>query len=189
LLGGGGEKWPNGPCEERRCKEAVSEEQSKSIKALAYRGAIRGIHEALNNRDVEKAVSFFADDATMIACEGIFKGREEIKRRFTWFLRQWSELKVTENKLILEGNRAAHEYVIEGTTREGKGRFPGVAIYAFGNGKVQQVHDYYDRLSIAQQLAKGWLARRIVSSIIERMEEGLHRRAVFFPYRLRFSQG
>lgn len=173
MPGGGGEKCLNGPCGERRCREAVSEEQSKSIKSLAYRGAIRGIHEALNNRDVEKAVSFFADDATMITGEGTFKGREEIKRRFTWFLQQWSELKVTENRLILEGNRAAHEYVIEGTTREGKGRFPGVAIYAFGNGKVQQIHDYYDRLSIAEQLAKGWLARRTVGSVTERMEKGL----------------
>ncbi len=173
MLVGGGDEWPNDLCEERRCKDAVSEEQSKSIKTLAYRGAIRGIHEALNSRDVEKAVSFFADDATMITREGIFNGREEIKRRFAWLLQQWSELRVTENRLILEGNRAAHEYVIEGITSEGKGRFTGVAVYAFGNGKVQQVHDYYDRLSIAQQLAKGWLARRTVGSITERMEKGL----------------
>lgn len=163
----------------------MSEERRKSIKTVAYEGAIRGIHEALNNRNVETAVSFFADDATMIVCEGTFKGRDEIKRRLTWFLQQWSDLKVTGKELILEGNSAASEYVIEGTTREGKGRFPGAAIYAFESGKVQQVHDYYDRLSIAHQLAKGWVARRIVSSIIERMEKGLHRRAVLFPYRLR----
>jgi ketosteroid isomerase-like protein len=167
----------------------MSEERRKSIKTLAYEGAIRGIQEALNSRDVEKAVSFFADDATMIVCEGTFKGRDEIKRRFAWLLQQWSDLKVTEKELILEGNHVAHEYVIEGTTREGKGSFPGVAIYAFGNGKVQQVHDYYDRLPIARQLAKGWVARRIISSVIEQMEKGLHRRAVLFPYRLRFSQG
>jgi len=166
----------------------MSEERRKSIKTLAYEGAIRGIHEALNNRNVEKAVSFFADDATMVVCEGTFKGREEIKRRFTWFLQRWPGLEVTEKGLFLEGNHAAYEYVIEGTTREDNGRFPGVAIYAFENGKVQQVHDYYDRLPIARQLAKGWVARRIVSSVIEQMEKGLHRRAIFFPYRLRFSQ-
>jgi ketosteroid isomerase-like protein len=163
----------------------MSEERRKSIKTLAYEGAIRGIQEALNSRDVEKAVSFFADDATMIVCEGTFKGRDEIKRRFTWFLQQWSDLKVTGKELILEGNRVAHEYVIEATTREAKGRFPGVAIYAFEYGKVQQVHDYYDRLSIAHQLSKGWVARTMVSSIVERMEKGLRRRAVLFPYKLR----
>jgi ketosteroid isomerase-like protein len=173
----------------RGSEQGMSEEKKKSIKTLVYERAIRGIHEALRNRDVEKAVSFFADDATMVVPEGTFKGKENVRRRVAWFLQQWSHLEVTEKELILDGNRAAYEYVIEGITREGKRQFPGIAIYAFGNGKVQEVHDYYDRLSIAHQSAKGWAARRIVGSVIEQMEKGLHRRAVLFPWRLPSSQG
>ena len=168
--------------------EGMSERERKSIRLLVYERVIRDIHEAINKGDLEKALSFFADDATMITCEGTFTGKAEIRRRFTWFVQQWSDLKVIEKDLILGEDRVAHEYVIEGTTPHGKEHLPGAAIYVFGNGKVQQVHDYHDRLTLARQLSRGWLARRTVSSIIERMEKGLHPSAAPFPHRLRLTR-
>jgi hypothetical protein len=51
---------------------------------------------------------------------------------------------------------------------------PEILAFHFRNGKIEQVHDYYDRLLIVQQLAKGWLAKRIVSYVVNRTEEGLH---------------
>lgn len=140
------------------------------------RGVMRSIHRALINKDVDKAVSFYRDDATLIANEGTFKGVQEIRRYYTWLLQQWSELKFIETMLLVDGNKAAYEYVVEGTGREGRevSKFSGVDMYEFRNGKVQQVRAYFDRLLITKQLARGWLAKRLVSSIVDRMERGLH---------------
>jgi len=67
------------------------------------------------------------------------------------------------------------EFLAEGTTTDGmKHRMPEILAFHFRNGKIEQVHDYYDRLLIVQQLAKGWLAKRIVSYVVNRTEEGLH---------------
>jgi len=68
----------------------------------------------------------------------------------------------------------------EGTTTDGvKQRLPGMAAFQFRKGKVQEVHDYYDSLLIAQQLARGWLAKMVVSAVVNRMEKGLHRRSSY----------
>ena len=138
------------------------------------RKVLRSIHEALNKRDVEKAVSFFADDAVSVGPEGTFKGKKEIRRYFEWLLHTYSEFKLKETGLYVEGNVATHEYVTEGATKEGKGSAPCVVVAEIKNGKVQRLRNYYDRLSIAKQMARGIVATRAVNSIINRMEEGLH---------------
>ena len=55
-----------------------------------------------------------------------------------------------------------------------KHRMLGILVFHFRNGKIEQVHDYYDMLLIVQQLAKGWLVKRIVSYVVNRTEERLH---------------
>jgi uncharacterized protein (TIGR02246 family) len=137
---------------------------------------IRSICEAFNKRDVEKMVSFFTDDATLIRPEGTFKGKEEIKRYYRWSFSNYSELILTEVDLIVNGNKAVLEFVSEGTAvrdNRMKQRLPGMTVFEFRKGKVQQVHDYYDRLLIAQQLAKGWLEKKIINAVVNRMEKGL----------------
>ena len=135
---------------------------------------LRSIHEALNKRDVDKAVSFFAEDAIQIIPEGTFKGKNEIKRYFTWLLKQYTKLTLTETEIIVEGNKAAHVYVIEGTTTRGKERVPCVSVLEFKNGKVQHLSSFYDRLSIAKQMARGVIQTRTVNAIVKRMDKGLH---------------
>ena len=82
---------------------------------------LRDIHVALNKRDADKAASFFANDVVYVGPEGTFKGRQEVKRYFTWLLGQYSEMKLNETGLYVDGDVAAHEYVIEATSKEGKG--------------------------------------------------------------------
>jgi ketosteroid isomerase-like protein len=135
---------------------------------------LRSIHEALNKRDVDKAVSFFADDVVSVSPEGTFKGKAEIRRYFEWLLHQNSEFKLTETGLYVEGNVVTHEYVAEATTKDGKGSLPCIAIAEIKNGKVQRIRNYYDRVTLAKQMAKGVIATRAVNSIISQMEKGLH---------------
>ena len=136
---------------------------------------IRSFREAVSSSDVEKVLSLFADDATFVRPEGTFKGREEIKRSFVWLLGHYSEFTLNEIDLIVTVDKAVLEFLAEGTTTDGmKHRLPGVLAFHFRNGKIEEVHDYYDRLLTVQQMTKGWIAKRIVSYVVSRTEEGLH---------------
>ena len=140
----------------------------------SIRSIVRSIREAFNNGNVEEELSFFTDDATFIRPEGTFKGKEEIKRYHTWSLQHYKELALTETDLIVSGNKAVLEFISEGTTTHGmKQRLPGILVFHFKDGKVEHAHDYYDRLLITQQLAKGWFAKRVVGAVVNRMEKGL----------------
>lgn len=138
------------------------------------REVLRSIHEAMNKRDLDKAVSFFADDVVSVGPEGTFKGKAEVKRYFEWMLHQATEFKLTETGIYAEGNVVTHEYVIAETLKEGKMSLPAVAVAEIKNGKVQRIRSYYDRLAVAKQLARGVIATRAVNSIIGQMEKGLH---------------
>jgi hypothetical protein len=45
--------------------------------------------------------------------------------------------------------------------------------WEFNNGKIQRMSTVMDRLSMARQGAKGWLAKWLVNSIVKRAEKGL----------------
>ena len=137
---------------------------------------IRNMLEAYNKKDLTSMLSFFADDATYIRSEGTFRGKEEIKRYYTWSYSNYSEVTLTEKSIIVEGDRAVLEWALEGTSVRGGGKkaqLQGLDIFEFKNGKVQEVHIYQDRLLIAKQLASGWFEKTIINAVVNRMEKGL----------------
>ena len=137
---------------------------------------IQNILEAFNKKDLTRMLSFFADDAIFIRPEGTFKGKEEIKRFYTWEYSNYSEIKLTEKDFVVEGNKAVVELISEGTSARGgnkKQRIQVLTLFEFRNGKVQRVDDYYDRLLIAQQLANGWFEKKVVNGVANRMRKGL----------------
>jgi hypothetical protein len=50
---------------------------------------------------------------------------------------------------------------------------PGVCIYEIDNGKIKQHTVLYDRLSVAKQAVKGAVSKRVVNSVLNKMEKGL----------------
>ena len=135
---------------------------------------MHGFVEALGKRDVEKALSFCAEDAIWVTPEGTFKGREELRRYLTWSSQTTSAIRATGIKTIVQGNRGAYEHVLEGISEGAKWEVLALCAYEFSNDKIQSLRTVYDRLSVAKQVAKGGLARTAVNAIIKRMEKGLH---------------
>lgn len=136
---------------------------------------IRDFSDAVAKGDVEKALSFFAEDATWVNPVGTFKGKEELKRYLTWQAELISDLTIMEAgvRIMLLGDKAVQEQVVAGTTEGMKWQAPAVSVYEFSDDKIQHLRCVYDRLSMLQQAAKGWVAKRIVSSIVKRAEKGL----------------
>ena len=138
---------------------------------------IRDFVEAYARRDVEKTLSFLTEDVVWVAPEGTFKGKEEVKRFFTWLAQRTPDLRIRNAGIgiLVKGNKAVYEYVFEGINAEGtKFEAHGIDIYEFSGEKIQQLRYLDDRLTIAKQVARGWFARKVVGLVVNRCEKGLH---------------
>ncbi len=139
-------------------------------------GLMRGMVEAHVKGDVEKTLSFFAEDGVWVEPEGTFRGKEELKRFLTWSAQTTPDKKIRDAGIgiMVKGNKAVWESVFEGVTPDGRRwEIPVVCVYEFSGEKIQQHRPLYDRLSAARQGAKGWLEKRIINAVVSRMEKGL----------------
>ncbi len=69
---------------------------------------------AWNSHDADKILSFFAEDGDWTTPEGIFKGKEGLKRYFNWTLSNCKDMKLTicGNGIISEGDKAFNELML-----------------------------------------------------------------------------
>ena len=147
-----------------------------NLESAEMKKIIRDILEAFNRKDLSTMTSFYADDVTYIRSEGTLKGKEEVKRYYTWVFSNWSTIKLIEKDIIVEGDKAALEFVQEGTSLKRVGKKLSLLCldsFTFKGGKVQEVHVCQDRLLIAKQLADGWFENAIIDGVIYQMEKGL----------------
>jgi ketosteroid isomerase-like protein len=144
----------------------LSEEEQKT--------AIRGLNQAFEKKDLDKMLSFYAENATLVTPEGKFEGRDQIRRYWEWQTTQLSERTSTETDMMAERDQVAAAHIIGATLTNGvKWKTPVACFYKFAGAKTQHHTLYYDRLSIAQQAAKGWFPKRIIGSVTGQMEKGL----------------
>ena len=137
---------------------------------------MRNFKDALNKKDIEESLSFFTEDADWVDPNGVFKGKEEIKKYLKWGFEVSPNQKVIESgiKIIAEEDRAVYEHILEGSHEGMKYQILALCNYEFTGDKIRHVRSAYDRLTQAKQLAKGKIAKTAVNSIINRMEKGLH---------------
>ena len=136
---------------------------------------MRKFKDAFNKKDLEKTLSFFAEDADWVNPNSEFKGKEEIKNYFKWAFEINPDQKIIESgvKIIAEEDKAVYEHILEGSVEGMKYQILALCIYESKGDKFQHIRTIYDRLSMAKQLAKGPVAKTAVNSILNRMEKGL----------------
>jgi predicted ester cyclase len=146
----------------------MSEEEVKTM--------MRDFVTALTQGEVETALSFCAEDATWVAPEGTFQGTEELKRYAAWMAGTMQDNSFTEAGIgiLAQGDQAVFEHTFAGTFEGERVTWLALCVYEFSHGKIQHMRTVYDRLSILQQAAKGWLEETVVSSLVKRAEKGLH---------------
>jgi ketosteroid isomerase-like protein len=148
-----------------------------SLDPIEAKKTIRNILEAFNRKDITTMLSYYTDDVTFIRSEGTFKGKEEIKKYYTWAFSNWEKLTLIEKDIIVEGDKAVLEFVQEGTSLRRIGKRLSLLcldLFVFKEGKVQEVHICHDRLLIAKQLSDGWFENTVVNGVINTLEKGLH---------------
>jgi len=134
---------------------------------------MRDFVQTMAKGDVEKTLSFCTEDCVFVSPNGTFKGTDELRRQFSAEAESMQDTTVTEtgNGIIVEGNKAFFEHVIAGTVQGRRAEVLAMCSYEFSDGKIKKVSSVYDRLSMAQQAAKGWLPKMLVNLIVKKAEK------------------
>lgn len=125
--------------------------------------------------DAEKTLTYYTEDAVMTNPYGTFKGKEAIKRLMTTTYQNMKDIKFTEtgNGILAQGDKAFCEQITSGTFQGKKFEFLTMCAYKFAGDKIKAMRTVYDRLLIAQQVAKGWPAKPIVNMVVKQSEKAM----------------
>ncbi len=134
---------------------------------------MRDFVQTLAKGDVEKTLSFFSEDAVWVNPNGTFKGKNELRRSLSGLAESMQDMAVTEtgNGIIVKGNKAFFEHVIAATVQGRRAEVLAMCAYEFSDGKIKEVREAFDRLALAQQVAKGWLPKMLVNLIVKQAEK------------------
>jgi len=130
-------------------------------------------HAAMNNRDLDKAMTLFADDASWIVMPGAtIYTKDGIRQYLEKSLRTFPKFIVRDiHPPVVSGDMLTHEYIHEIRTRDGiDGQVPAVVVMEIRDGKIAQVRHYIDKLEGAKQMARGGFTKWIVSRIARQVE-------------------
>lgn len=136
---------------------------------------IYGLIKALEENDIEKALSFCTDDVTFVSPVGTFSGKEKVRDFFKWMIDTIQEIKFTKTgiEILVQGDKAVDEHIVTGKHDGEEVEISSICTYQFSNGKIKKMRDAYDRLTLVNQAVKGWLPKKIVGAIIQQSRKGL----------------
>jgi ketosteroid isomerase-like protein len=145
----------------------MTEEKRKNL--------VREFLAAFEARDLEKVLSFLAQDATWTTPAGTYRGRGALKRYLAWEFEMVPSLTIAETGvgLMVQGNQALIEHTLAGPVRGEPCEWLGMCAYEFEDGKIQALRTVYDRLSLLQQSATGWLESKVVDLVASQAESGV----------------
>ena len=137
---------------------------------------MREFVKTMEDGDVEKSLSYFAEGGIWANPNGTFRGKDELRRCVSAMYDQMKDIKVKECGLgiIAQGNKAFFEHELSGTAEGKKVAFLAICAYEFADDKIKEVRTTFDRLSMAQQAVKGGLPKMMVNMIVKQAEKGLH---------------
>jgi len=131
------------------------------------------LHAAINSRDLDKAMSLFADDASWIVMPGgTCYSKDEIKKYFEKSMRTYEKFILRDiHPPVVSGEMATHEFMIDVKVKGGpEGTVPSVVVAEFRNGRITQIRWYIDKLEAAKELARGLVAKRAVGAVAKEVE-------------------
>jgi hypothetical protein len=104
-----------------------------------------------------------------------YVGKDEVRRYLAWEFETVPSLTISETGagLMVQGNQALIEHTLAGTVRGEPCQWLAICAYEFEDGKIQEVRTVYDRLTLVQQSATGWLESKIVDVVVSQTESGI----------------
>jgi ketosteroid isomerase-like protein len=137
------------------------------------RRILSDLHAAINNRDLDKALSLFADDASWIVMPGgTCYSKDDIRKYFEKIMKTYEKFNLRDiHPPVVSGEMATHEFMFNLKMKgRPEGSLPSVVVAEFRNGRITQIRNYIDKLEAAKQMAKGTLEKRTVARIAKQVE-------------------
>jgi predicted ester cyclase len=130
-------------------------------------------NEILNEGKTEKSNELVANDYVYHGPGGHeIKGIEGFKKFMTWIHNSFPGVHFTLDDLIAEGDKVVSFFTMKGPHKSNKQvNFQGIVICRIVSGKEVEVWEIFDRLTIASQLAPGWIAKAMVNFIVKQMSK------------------
>jgi ketosteroid isomerase-like protein len=137
---------------------------------------------AYQDRDLERMLAMFADDAVMFWSQGMFRGKAAIRTVLAQDVRECSTAVVRDTGLgmLAAGRSVVWERQVSLTVKGVPVLEDAVTILEFDDaGQIRQFRSYYDKLGMMNQIASGlpgiygWFARKVVGSVVAQANKGL----------------
>ena len=144
-----------------------------SLSIEENRRILSDLHAALNNRDLDKAMSLFTDDASWIVMPGgTCYSKDQIRKYLEKTMKTYEKFNLRDiHPPVVSGEMATHEFMFDVKAKgRPEGTVPSVVVAEFRNGRISQLRNYIDKLEAAKQLATGTVAKRAVASVAKRVE-------------------
>jgi ketosteroid isomerase-like protein len=138
---------------------------------------------AYQDRDIERMLALFTDDAVFIWAQGTFRGKAAIRQVLAQDVGASPTAVVRDTGLgmVAVGRSVVWERQVSLTVKGVPVREDAVTILEFDDaGQIRQFRSYYDKLGMMNQIASGlpgiygWFARKVVGSLVAQANKGLH---------------
>jgi len=145
-------------------------------------GRIEEYRTAYQDRDLERMLALFADDAVFIWAAGTFRGKAAIRKVLEQDVGASPTATVRDTGLgvLVAGRSVVWERQVTLTVKGVPVREDAVTILEFDDaGLIGQFRSYYDKLGMMHQVASGlpgpygWFARKVVGSMVAQANRGL----------------
>jgi ketosteroid isomerase-like protein len=137
---------------------------------------------ACQDRNVERMLALFADDAEVTMAPGTFRGKAAIRKFFEWEVRMVPVATSTDAGLgmAVVGRSVVWECRISETAQGVPYTVGAVRILEFDDaGLIRRFRSYYDKLAVMEKVASGmsgasgWVARALIGFLVAQGKKGL----------------
>ena len=130
------------------------------------RRVAKELDDAVEQKDIEKVLSCFADDCEVELGGVTLRGKDGLRQGLTWLYDRLGTVEFEPVTILVEGDTFFEEFVMKTRKQPGAEFQTGAAeVLVYEDGRVKSLRLYLDRLALARALAKGvvekWVVRKL----------------------------
>jgi limonene-1,2-epoxide hydrolase len=140
-----------------------------------YTSIILELAEAFETGDLNKMLSLFTTDIKYINPFGVFEGVTEAERFLRWNLDNVKTDRISQEGIgiVVQGDKAFFDHRVVCSINGAKADFLAMSSFEFSNGNIKLWRQLFDRLSVAEQTASGFLPQKTIGAIVREARKGL----------------
>ncbi len=132
------------------------------------------LDDAIETRDVERILPFFAEDCSIELFELTLHGHEGARKWLEWMFQHLTEISFDPIIIMVDDNVFFEEFIVQGKLHDGRTvQSKQAEVLVYENLLVNSLRLYFDRLDFVEALSSSWINRKIIQKIIKESVKGL----------------